>query len=190
MVENDDIVIPGDRVGTVEEVIPGSGTYEADGVVYSMGYGKFRLDFEEMKASVNTVKEPALIRKRDLVIAVVQDIRNSMVVARIVHIVGKNRQIAGETMASLHVSKVSREYVEDIRRMFRVGDFIRALVIQSKPSIQIATDGRDFGVLRALCMSCRTSMILKGNALKCPECGRIETRKMANDFGRINLEKI
>lgn len=190
MVENDEIVVPGDKVGTVEEVIPGRGTFEDNGTVYAKGLGKFNLDMEEMKASVRTIKTPATIKKRDIIIAVVKDIRNSMVVARAVHIVGNNRSIAGETIASLHVSKVSRDYVQDIRQMYRVGDYIRALVIQAKPSVQITTDSKDFGVLRALCMICRTPMKRKDNSLKCPECGRIETRKMAGDFGNLNLEKI
>lgn len=190
MVENDEIVVPGDKVGTVEEVIPGRGTFEEDGVVYSKGLGKFSFDMDEMKASVKTIKEPAQIKKRDIIIAVVQDIRNSMVVARAAHIVGNDRAIAGETTVSLHVSKVSREYVQDIRRMFRIGDYLRAMVIQAKPSIQICTDSKDFGVLRALCMKCRSPMKKQGNSLKCPECGRIETRKMAGDFGQLDLEKI
>ncbi len=190
MVKNDEIVIPGDKIGTVEEMIPGRGTFEEDGIVYSKGLGKFSIDMDEMKASVKTVKQPAMIKKRDIIIAMVKDIRNSMVVARAVHIVGNDKAIAGETIASLHVSKVSREYVDDIRRMFRVGDYFRAVVIQAKPSIQITTDSKDLGVLRALCLSCRTPMKRKDNSLKCPECGRIESRKMASDFGQLNLEKI
>jgi len=190
MSEDEEFVIPGDRVGTVEEVIPGWGTYEEEGVVYSKGLGSLNVDMDEMKATVRSIKKPAVIQKRDVIIARIKDIRSSMVVAVAVHIVGNDRQIAGETIASLHVSKVSTEYVEDIRRMFRIGDYIRALVIQAKPSVQIATDGRDFGVLRALCMQCRTSMRRDGRSLKCPECGRIESRKLANDFGDLDLKKI
>jgi len=190
MADKNDVIIPGEKIGTVEEIIPGRGTFEEDGVIYAKGLGELSLDPEEMKASVNAFKSPARIKKRDLIILVVTDIRNAMVVARAVHIVGKDRQIAGETMASLHVSKVSREYVSDIKRMFRVGDYIRARVIQSSPSIQITTDERDLGVLRALCMNCRTSMFRKGNSLTCPECGRIESRKMAADFGTPDLSKL
>lgn len=190
MVENDEMIMPGERIGTVEEVIPGKGTYEEDGVVYSMELGKYTFDMDEMKANVKPVKEPAQIRKRDTIIAVVHDIRSSMVVARAVRIVGIDRDIAGETTASLHVSKVSRDYVQDIGRMFRVGDYIRAFVIQAKPSIQIATDSKDLGVLRALCMKCRASLKRKGESLMCPECERVETRKMAADFGNLDLEKI
>ena len=190
MVENEEIVIPGEKVGTLEEVIPGRGTFEENGIVYSMGLGKLRFDIEEMKASVRTLKSPAQIRKGDLVIAVVNDIRNSMVVARVVHIVGNDRQIAGETTASLHVSKVSRDYVQDIRRMFRICDYIRARVIQVRPSLQVSTAEGDLGVLRALCMRCRAPMTRKDNTLKCPECGRIETRKIGADYGDVDLSKL
>ena len=190
MVENDEIVVPGERVGTIEEVIPGHGTYEEDGVVYSKGLGKYSFDMDEMKASVRSKKEPATVRKRDLIIAVIKNIRNSMVVAEAVQIVGADRPIAGETMASLHVSKVSKEYVSDLRRMYRIGDYIRAIVIQAKPSIQIATDRNDLGVLRGLCMVCRAPLKKHKDILKCPECDRIETRKLAEDFGNPNLTKI
>lgn len=190
MVDNDEIVVPGEKVGTAEEVIPGRGTFEENGIVYSKGLGSYQFESDEMRASVHTLKSPAVIRKRDLVIAVVTDIRNSMVVARVVHIVGNDRQIAGETSSSLHVSKVSREYVQDIRRMYRVGDYIRAKVIQVRPSLQITTAEGDLGVLRALCMKCRTSMERKGNSLKCKECERLETRKMAHDFGKVDMSKL
>ncbi len=190
MVENDEIVVPGERVGTIEEVIPGHGTYEEDGVVYSKGLGKYSFDMDEMKALVRTKKGPATIRKRDLIIARVRDIRSSMVVTDAVQIVGIDRAISGETTASLHVSKVSREYVSDIRRMFRIGDYIRAIVIQAKPSIQIATDRRDLGVLRGLCMQCRAPLKKQKDRLMCPECERVETRKLADDFGNIDLNKL
>lgn len=190
MVNNNELVVPGERVGTVEEVIPGPGTYEHDGIVYAKAFGRYRFDPDEMRSMVRSRKEPAVIRKRDLVIAVVRDVRSSMVVANVVRIVGNDRPIAGETMASLHVSKVSREYVSDIRRMFRIGDAFRAIVIQAIPSIQIATDRNDLGVLHGLCMKCRTPLLGHRDMLKCPECERIETRKLAEDFGRVNVGKL
>jgi exosome complex component CSL4 len=190
MVENDEIVVPGDRVGTIEEVIPGRGTYEEDGVVYSTELGKYSYDLDEMKALVYSKKQPAIVKKRDIIIARVRDIRNSMVVADVVKIVGQDREVAGETMASLHVSKISRDYVSDVRREYRIGDFIRAIVIQAKPSIQLATDAREFGVLRALCMACRTPMKVHQKQVKCPECERIESRKLAEDFGNPNLKNL
>jgi len=190
MAENEEVVIPGEKIGTAEEVIPGRGTFEEDGNVYSMELGKYRFDDEDMKATVKNLNSPAYLKKRDLIIAVVTDIRNAMVIARAVHIVGTSRQIAGETTVSLHVSKVSRDYVQDVGRMFRVGDYIRARVIQVKPSLQITTADRELGVLRALCMKCRTPMKRHGNVLKCPECGRIETRKIAADYGKVDISKL
>ncbi|MCK4443971.1 MAG: exosome complex RNA-binding protein Csl4, partial [Thermoplasmata archaeon] len=95
---------------------------------------------------------------------------------------GKDRAISGETDASLHVSKVSTGYTSDVKSEYRKTDIIRAAVIQTKPSLQLATDRKDLGVLRALCTRCRHPLIPKGRDLYCENCERSESRKAAIDY--------
>src|SRR5207253_8687121 len=86
---------------------------------------------------------------------VVDDIRGMMATATITAIHGRPRQISGESEGTIHISNVSEEYTEDIHDMYRLGDIIRAKVIQVKPSVQLTTAERDLGVVKALCSVCR-----------------------------------
>jgi len=188
MVKTDDYVIPGDQVSVVEELQPGKGTFERDGVIYAREFGKVILDDDEMEARVENRNPPLEVSVNDIIYGEVTDTKSSMVIVRIRKIVGKNRIITGETEGSIHVSKISRDYVRDIGREFRVGDIIRAKVVQAKPSIQLITSYPEYGVVKGYCMRCRRPMERDRGSLKCNECDRMESRKIAADYGNCRIE--
>ena len=99
----------------------------------------------------------------------------------------KDRDITGDTSATIHISKLSSDYVQDVGREFRPGDLIRAKVIQTKPSVQLSTQEPHFGVVKASCRKCRAPLSVHGKALKCEPCERVENRKVADDYGDINF---
>jgi len=182
-------VLPSDEIATVEEFMGGAGTYEKDGKVYVSTMGKLILDDREMKAEVIPLNPLAVIRKGHEVFAVITGIRSQMVTARAVAIEGINRAIAGDDMLSLHVSKVSTEYIKDVSRYYRIGDIIRAKVIAHDPSLQIATDGKKYGAIKSYCMKCRQALTQGKVKLECKDCQRFETRKTAQDYGFVKFEK-
>ena len=182
------LVLPSEEVATVEEFIGGKGTYEENGKIFVSTAGELVLDREEMKAEVKPFKPLAKIQKGDEVFAVIRDMRSAMITARAIAIVGLERALTGEDLLSLHVSKVSSEYVKDVTRHFRIGDIIRAKVISHKPSLQIATDGQRYGVLKSYCMKCRQPLTMGKAKLECKDCKRFETRKTASDYGFVQFK--
>ena len=181
------LVLPGEEVAVAEEFESGEGTYEEGGHVFAAHPGILELDAERKVARVRTLNPLGQPQFGDVVYAVVNDIRPSMVEARVVLIHGRDRQVAGEISASLHVSKISTAYTEDPRDAMRLGDTIRARVVQEDPSLQITTAEANLGVVRALCANCRGPMERRGNEVWCPRCERTARRKLAADYGSPEL---
>ena len=69
----------------------------------------------------------------------------------------------------------------------KIGDIIRAKVIQVKPSVQLTTAERNLGVVKALCSICRGPLELRGRELYCPRDERTERRKVAADYADLRL---
>ena len=181
------VVLPGEEVGVAEEYEAGDGTYEEAGRVFAAQPGRLELDAAHRVARVVPFNPPAHVRVGDLVYADVEEIRSSMAEARVLAIHGRDRQVAGELTASLHVSKIANAYVEDPRDAVRLGDVIRARVIQTEPSLQITTAEGNLGVVLARCTNCRASMERRGNQVHCPRCDRTDRRKLAADYGDLAL---
>jgi len=182
-------VLPSEEIATVEEFMGGEGTYEEDGKVYASTVGELSFDTREMTAEVKPFKPLAQIKKGDEVFAVIEGIRSQMITARAIAIVGLDRAIAGKDLLSLHVSKVSMDYIRDVSRYYRIGDIIRAKVIAHTPSLQIATEGKRFGAVKSYCMKCRKPLTRGKEKLECEDCQRFETRKASSDYGYVNFSQ-
>ena len=179
-------VFPGDEVAVEEEYLASSGTYAADGKIYASQIGILELDTEEMTASVISPNPPNVLKEGDIVFAIIADTRSTMATADVVASDGNLRDIGGETYATIHVSKISPGYTDDVSKELRKGDHIRAQVIGIKPSLQLATKDEHLGVIRSLCSKCRSELIRKGKTqLYCEECDRSYTRKLADDYGNV-----
>ncbi len=182
------IVVPGEEIATTEEFLAGEGTFESRGRIFSSFLGTLNLDSEDMVAKVKPINPLVRLKVGDTVLANVTDLKSSMVIADVLRVEGKQREITGETLASIHVSKISQGYTSDIWNEFRLGDIIRARTIQTKPSIQLTTDKPDLGVLLALCTRCRMPLVKKDRALFCQNCQRTEDRKITPDYGNYRFK--
>ncbi len=189
MIKNKRIVIPGEEIATSEEFLAGEGTFELKGKIFSSYLGRLNLDSEEMVAKVDPINPLVELKVGDIVLAVVEDVKSSMVIVDVVRVEGKPRDVTGETLAAIHVSKISEGYTDDVWREFRIGDIIRAKVMQIKPSVQLTTSRPNLGVLLALCTKCRMPLVKKEKSLFCGNCHRNEVRKMAPDYGSYRLSK-
>jgi exosome complex component CSL4 len=179
-------VVPGDEVAEVEEFIPGEGTYEEDGKVYSSYYGELELDHDDKVAKVKAKNEMTVLNLGDFVFCTVNDARASMAICEVVSVEGKSRELGGDTNGTIHVSKISNDYVQDAGRELRPSDIIRAKVIQVKPSIQLTTVGPHLGVVKALCRKCRRPLVKAEKDLYCPQCERHDHRKIADDYADVD----
>ncbi len=187
----DKIVLPGEQVSTSEELLPGDGTFEEDGIIRAAIVGKYVVDEKHRKAVVEPLTSvPVLLKKGDIVLAQVGSVRSNMVIADVIHVIGKKRAISGDTNGTLRVSEISNGYVKDPSTEYSASDIIRAKVTQVKPSIQLATKDKDLGVIKALCRKCRHPLYSKGDMLECNNCGNKERRRTAIDYGTYDLNKL
>lgn len=180
-------VFPGDEVAVAEEYMPAEGTYELDGKILSSLAGELDLDEEEKIAKVTPKNPLVMLKNGDSVFCRITDVRASMAICEIFAVEGKEREITGDTSSTIHVSKLSSDYVQDVGREYRPGDLIRAKVIQTRPSVQLSTQEPHFGVVKARCRKCRSPLSVHGKALKCEPCERVESRKVADDYGDFNF---
>ena len=99
---------------------------------------------------------------------------------------GNDRPIGSSTVATIHVSKISPDYTDNVADEFRKGDLVRGKVISVKPSLQLTTKEPHLGVVRAQCGICKTELVPKGKKnLFCPKCKRSQPRKLADDYGDV-----
>lgn len=178
------IVIPGEEVAASEEFLSGEGTFEVEGKIFAAWTGDLNLDSNEMIAKVAPKNPLAVIKIGDSVIGHVTETRDKMVVVDVAIIEGYTRELTGEKLGTIHVSKISSDYTSDVRKEMRLGDIIRAEVIQVKPSLQLTTAEPDLGVIKARCIRCRGDLKKERGDLFCPNCQRREQRKIARDYGQ------
>ncbi len=183
------LVLPGEELGTTEEFLPGTGTYEDGGRIYAAVAGVLDVDTKEMATIVRPANPPVKLKIGDTVIGTVDEVRSSMVELELARVAGRTRAIADQGAASIHVSHISENYVPDVESQYRLLDVVRAKVIQVEPSIQLSTAGMDFGVIRALCGKCRKPLKLKGETLWCEADQRTETRKLSRTYGSLEFWK-
>ena len=68
MTENK-IVLPGEQVSTSEELAPGDGTFEEDGIIKSSRFGKFQVDQKNRRAVVKPLTSvPVELKKGDTIL--------------------------------------------------------------------------------------------------------------------------
>ncbi len=183
LMDRKDRTYPGDILGTTEEFLPGKGTYVEGNHIRSKILGSARFDRTEMMVSVEPMNGPAELADGDIVIAEVIELRNSMVNVRVERTEKTPRQISGDSIGTLHISNISKDFVDNVGYQYRLGDIIRARVIKSKPSLQLTTEGEDLGVVLARCLKCRGDLEVRSEELYCSRCERVEERKTASDYG-------
>ncbi|EHR79399.1 RNA-binding protein [Thermococcus litoralis DSM 5473] len=191
-VKDGDIVLPGDYLGVIEEFLPGEGIIEENGELYAARAGRVRINPEKIEISVEPLTDtPPLPQVGDVVIARVIEVKPQAAIVQLLRIEGRKgyREIATSKLAGIHISQVRDGYVESMSNEFKIGDIVRARVLTNEKSpIQLTTKGSDLGVVYALCSSCRTPLVRRGNVLICPKCGRTETRKLSTYYRKLKLE--
>jgi len=191
MIKEGSIVLPGDIVAMAEELIPGQGTFQDNGAIRSSMIGKFKVDRKKMLAVVEPLTgKPLILEEGNVVICEVKQVMDNLILTNIIHVAGKKRQIARESDAALFIANISDEFVTHPSTKYRIGDILRARIVKVDPLIQISTKGKEFGVIKAFCTNCRKPLIKKDNILECPVCGRKEERKMADDYGTGNIDRV
>jgi exosome complex component CSL4 len=181
-------VLPGDEIAVEEEYVAAEGTYVRDGKIYASQIGTLVLDDNECVAKVIPCNPPNILKVGDVVYLTIDDCRKTMATATAIATEGTSRDIGSSTVATIHVSKISPDYTDNVADEFRKGDLVRGRVISVKPSLQLTTKEPHLGVVRAQCGICKTELVPKGKGnLSCPKCRRSQPRKLADDYGDVKI---
>ena len=174
---------PGDRLGVIEEFMPGSGTYVEEGTIHSKTVGYTLLDMENRKVSVYPLSQAVNVPKvGSIVIGQVSDTQSKTVMIRIFQIA--NKTLSGVFSGILYISDASASYVDSMFDVCKTGDIVRAKVVsKANRTFHLSTAESDFGVIYAFCSQCGHMLSLKKQKMQCPQCGRIEKRKVSSFYG-------
>jgi exosome complex component CSL4 len=181
------LVLPGERLGVIEEFIPDSGTYVKDGVIYSKLVGRALMDLLSKRVSVYPLISGATVPKvTSIVVGQVGNAQSDNVLVRIFQI--ESKKLSGVFTGILHISDVQERYVKSMNDVCKPGDIIRTKVISDKNQIyHLSTKDKDLGVVYAFCSRCSNLLELKRNEMRCPKCGNVERRKIALDYGKVDV---
>ena len=185
----EEIVFPGDEIGVAEEFIPGNGAYEENGIIYASLFGKVKRDYKSRTISIEalTKKIPEL-KEGDIVIGVIEDIKQQVAIVDIVKKKGEKRSLVGDLKGGIHISNIKRGFVENILNELSIGDIIYAKVINTQNNlIYLSTVDKELGVVKAFCKTCGSTLKLIGNKLKCIECDKFENRKYAINYNNPEI---
>lgn len=176
-------VVPGERLGVIEEFMPGPGTYVEHGTIHSKTTGRTLMDTLNKKVSVYPLVQIVSVpRVGSIVSGQVLDVKSKTAVLRILKV--EKRSLSGFFTGVLHISDVSPSYVETMFDVCKTGDIMRAQVISDKNrTFYLSTAEKNLGVTYAFCSQCGHVLPSGRQRLRCPRCGNIEKRKVTSDYG-------
>ena len=176
------IVFPGEKLCVLEEFMPGEGTFEENGNVYSKLVGRVLYDFVSRKVLVIPLRKVVNIPKQGMVVyAVVSTTKDDVAFTRIFS-AEKGTVFSGTFTGILHVSQISNNYVKVVTDAIKVGDIVKAKVLTPWNPFQLTTRGTKLGVIYAFCSKCGTPLVKRRTKLQCPHCGNVESRKISSDY--------
>jgi exosome complex component CSL4 len=182
-------VLPGDRLAVSEEFLPGPNTYDDSGLIRALRAGSVFRDVKNMEISVKPATEPEIIRVDDWITGQVEAVQAN---SANVHIYFHNGKPTFKDFSGMLTLRGLSGGGRGARRTTPVksGDVVRCRVFSLLNGIiHLTIDEPDMGVIYALCGNCGKPL-LRGSATraKCDECGNVEERKLARDFGATPIE--
>ncbi len=181
------IVLPGDVLAVSEEYLPGKYAYEDSGWIRALLAGRVLEDKVRREISVQPASVAKSLSTGDYVTGQVEAVQTNSAGVRIYYLDGKPTEKGFSGMLLLRGEPSGRGARR--RTYVKLGDVIRARVSSTLNAIiQLSIDDARSGVIFALCSNCGRPLLRAGNRAKCDECGNVEERKFANDFGQVPLQ--
>jgi exosome complex component CSL4 len=178
----EDFVMPGDRLGFIEEMEAGNNTFDDGDVIRSSVVGITNLDKKSKVAQVESGKQLSIPKKGDIVIGTVAAVLPSMIAVSIQYINGKPNSSGVECIC---------QNPEKRRILARANDVI-ALKIEAhlNGTIHASIDEPELGVLFTKCNVCAGSVVPMRDRVKCPNCGFVEDRKISINYEKADFIKL
>ncbi|MDE1865645.1 MAG: exosome complex RNA-binding protein Csl4 [Candidatus Micrarchaeota archaeon] len=198
--QDDTLVVPGERIATEEEFQPGRNTYTEGGAIYSSTFGTVKSAEGAVSVQPGTGREIKIIDKGMTVIGTVTDDMKSVIFVEIDAInIGKKEYLAlkdgkilpprpnGGARAPMGRRGADNKFYEAKEKMCGVGDTVLAKVLfNDKDSYTLGILGEPFGVVFAKCGKCGEEMNWnqERHILVCSSCGSAERRKVSVFYGQ------
>jgi len=176
-------VLPGDKIAISEEFLPGKHTYDDAGLIRSLAVGGIQKDVKNMEISVIPTVEASMVRVNDWITGQVEVAQSNSAGLKIYYVNGM--RMDKDFSGTLSLRGFGGGRGARIGPPVKLGDILRCRVISLVNGIiHLSIDEGDMGVIHALCGNCGRPLLRGGrDRAKCDECGNVEDRKLAADFG-------
>jgi exosome complex component CSL4 len=186
----DKVILTGQYVGVVEEFLPDKeSTYTQNGKIFATKSGLINYDLDKRKINIKTHQEPdrKTVEINDIVLGTILFLRKYSVGLNF-YTINRKLHFNSYYFGNIHVSQISNRYIEKISDAFQKTDIIRAKVIKKKTNeYNLSTIGKNLGVIHSDCSICGTPLNKVGfDKLRCPMCGNMENKKIANDYRDVS----
>jgi exosome complex component CSL4 len=181
------LVLPGEKLGVIEEFVSSDGTYVEDGSIYSRVVGRVLMDLMNKNISVYPLARGSPVpRAGSIVTGSITSVHDMMATLRAFKI--GTRYLSGFFSGLIHISDASFRYIDSMFDVCRMGDLARAKVISDKNgAYHLTLKGQNLGVLYAFCSGCGHILTKKRADMACENCGNIEKRKTVIDYGKSEI---
>jgi len=172
--------IPGEKIALIEEYLPGENTYEENDTIRATAIGNVKMDKSERLASINRQKQISVPKVGDVIIGVVEANLPSMIAIMIKFVNGKKANSDLECICvTRHIRKKNVALAKDIVKV--------EIISHINGTIHASIDSQELGVLFTKCRKCFGTVVKMRDAVKCKDCGWIDDRKLALDFGKSDF---
>jgi exosome complex component CSL4 len=180
------IVIPGEKLGVIEQYLPGEGTYlNSSGVVVSNFLGE--AISQNRKIAVKPVREVRYpLSVGDIVIAIIWSSERSQFLAKILALFKPKELLLKSPMSAIILKKTPEN------RAALPGDFVLAKVESCMGGdIYLTRSGStELGVISAMCRKCNVKLNRVGYTLVCNKCQQVYLdRKISDHYGLNPFER-
>ena len=180
---SEEIILPGDKISSIEEYEAGTNTFDDGNMVRSLVVGIPDINKSERIANVKDSNFLSIPKVGDIVIGTVAAVLSSIIAVSIDYINGKKVKSHVECICS------TRKYRK--RNIALLGDLVALKIIAHlNGTIHADFDGPELGVLFTKCHKCGGGVILVRDAVKCKECSWIEERKLSINFENSDFVKL
>ena len=169
--------IPGEKIASIEEYLPGDNTFEDDDSIRATTIGEINLDSSERLASINRQKQITVPNVGDVIIGIVEANLPSMIAIKIKYVNGKEMNSDLDCICvTRHIRKKNIALAQDV---------VKAKIISHiNGTIHATIDEPELGVLFTKCRKCFGTVVKMRDAVKCKDCGWIDDRKLSTEFGK------
>ncbi len=180
------VALPGDFLASPEEFLSGKNTYEQQDSVRASLSGRIEKDLSKREVAVRPVVVAKTPKVGDVVVGQVEAAMTSTAGVRISYMNGVK---TGAGFPGTIFTRGERGGRGERRTYVKLGDVVRARVASTLNGMnQLSIDEPHLGVLASMCSVCGAVLVPGDGRARCEQCGNVEERKFADDFGQANIQ--